>query len=842
MKDQYYPQEIEPKWQRIWEETNPNRLPEKATRKSKYYLLVMFAYPSGKAHMGHVRNYTIGDVMARFKRMQGYDVFHPFGWDAFGLPAENAAVLHKTHPADWTYQNIAEMKRQLKRTGISYDWSHELATCDPGYFRWEQQFFIEMFERGLAYKKKSSVNWCQKCATVLANEQVVGGQCWRCDSLVESKEIEQWFFKITAYADELLDGHKEIAEGWPERVLTMQKNWIGKSSGAEISFPLEDNPSQTFDVFTTRPDTLYGVTFMSIAAEHPMARSLLKRNREEGIQFIERITREHRSKALDLSETTLEKEGFFTGSYCLHPLTGERIPIYIANFVLMTYGTGAVMAVPAHDQRDFEFAKRYKIPIRPVITHTKGKPLRAESLESAYVDAGFLINSASFNDLPSEEAKEAIVDELMRRKRGKRTVQYRLKDWGISRQRYWGTPIPIVYCKRCGTVPEKKENLPIVLPRDVVFKDNTASPLSDHKTFKHAPCPKCGEPAEREIDTMDTFVESSWYFARYLSPEKTDAPFDPKLLETWLPVDQYIGGIEHAIMHLLYARFFTRVLRDLGYFKFNEPFSRLLTQGMVIKDGAKMSKSKGNVVDPDQLIATYGADAARLFTIFAAPPEKDLEWSDQGVEGCYRFLSRAWRLIASQQSLLKHTATAMDIKKPLAISEIPAPLHPLYRSTHRLLKKAADDIAVRMHFNTAVSSIMEHFNLLSDTLQTHPELIQNNDCAKKAFTLAVTNLLRVLFPFAPHFASECWSELGLDLHDLSHNYPELDESALSEDTFTCVVQINGRVRAKLDISRTLSNEEIQKIVLADNQIQKWINGKPVQRIIIVPERLVNIVI
>ncbi|MCD4754873.1 MAG: leucine--tRNA ligase, partial [Deltaproteobacteria bacterium] len=622
----------------------------------RYYVLEMFPYPSGRIHMGHVRNYTIGDVVARYKRMQGYNVLHPMGWDAFGMPAENAAIEHRTHPATWTYENIDYMRKQLKRLGLSYDWKREFATCDPEYYRWEQLFFIQMFEAGLVYRRKSKVNWCEGCRTVLANEQVEDGKCWRCDTEVVEKELDGWFFKITDYTQELLEGCDKLT-GWPEKVLTMQRNWIGRSVGAEIIFPLAGEDGE-IRVFTTRPDTLLGATFMSLSPEHPMAMELCMGTGQEKevkafvdhwskIPSRERQFTQSQNHSITKSpnhQITKSKEGVFTGAYVKHPLTGESIPIYIANFVLMEYGTGAVMAVPAHDQRDFEFAKEYKLPIKVVI-QPEGEDLKSETMKEAWEGPGTLVNSGPFDGMENEQAKEAITGHLETQGLGNQKISYRLRDWGISRQRYWGTPIPMVQCDTCGIVPVRKQDLPVILPLDARLDKQGRSPLSGLESFWSTTCPKCGGPARRETDTMDTFVESSWYFARYTCPDETSAPLDRKRVDAWLPVNQYIGGIEHAILHLLYARFFTKALRDLGWLSTDEPFTNLLTQGMVLKDGAKMSKSKGNVVDPDEMINTFGVDTIRLFILFASPPERDLEWSDQGVEGAHRFLHRIWRLI-----------------------------------------------------------------------------------------------------------------------------------------------------------------------------------------------------
>jgi leucyl-tRNA synthetase len=676
MKAKYYPKSIESKWQEYW---GRERLFETKADPSlqKFYLLEMFPYPSGRIHMGHVRNYTIGDVVARFLKMQGYNVLHPMGWDAFGMPAENAAIKAKIHPAKWTYDNIAYMRRQLQKLGFSYDWSREFATCDVSYYRWEQLFFLKMYERGLAYRGKAYVNWCSSCQTVLANEQVEGGACWRCDQPVVQKEMEQWFFRITDYVEELLDFTYKLP-GWPERVLTMQQNWIGKSIGTEILFPMTSGDG-AIKVFTTRADTLFGATFMSLAPEHPLVEEIsrLTPRRDEIMTFVERAKLAQRS---DRTADLLEKEGVFTGSYCINPMTQEHIPIYVANFVVMEYGTGAVMAVPAHDQRDFEFAKKYGLPIRLVITPERSTSASAaEQLTEADEEDGVLVNSGPFTGMSSAQAREAVTAALAEKGQGRQTVQYRLRDWGISRQRYWGAPIPIIYCSRCGTVPVPENDLPVVLPTDVELLSNGASPLPVCEEFANVRCPRCAGPARRETDTMDTFVESSWYFARFACSDYSEGPLDKERVDYWLPVNQYIGGIEHAVLHLLYSRFFVKVLRDMGYVQMDEPFLNLLTQGMVIKDGAKMSKSKGNVVDPDEMIESYGADTVRLFCLFASPPERDLDWSDQGVEGAFRFLSRVWRLVAENLDALS------SVHAYEGNGDLSQPLAELHRKTHQTI-------------------------------------------------------------------------------------------------------------------------------------------------------------
>ena len=827
MEERYQPKKIEEKWQRIWEEGKSFRVTENS-RLPKYYLLEMFPYPSGQIHMGHVRNYSIGDVIARYKRMRGYNVLHPMGWDAFGLPAENAAIERGVHPAKWTMENIAYMRDQLKKMGFSYDWEREFATCDESYYRWEQLFFIEMFRRGLAYKKLSAVNWCEKCRTVLANEQVEGGRCWRCEQEVGVRELEQWFFRTTAYAEELL-GELDHLTGWPEKVLAMQRNWIGKSVGAEILFPLVGR-EEALNVFTTRQDTVYGATFVSLAVEHPLALELSRSTPQERTvrEFVERIQRINQTRR---GADEAEKEGLFTGAYCMNPFTGEKIPIYLANFVLMEYGTGAVMAVPAHDQRDFEFARKYGLPVRVVI-QPQGKRIKAEEMAEAFVEDGVMVSSGPFTGLRSSEGREKLAAYLEEKGWGKKDIRYRLRDWGISRQRYWGAPIPILYCDSCGALPVPEGELPVVLPKDVEFSGEGGSPLAKLPEFFKASCPKCGGPARRETDTMDTFVESSWYFARYACPDEQSAPLDKARVAYWMPVDQYIGGIEHAVLHLLYARFFTKVLRDLGWIALGEPFTNLLTQGMVIKDGAKMSKSKGNVVDPDFLIERYGADTARLFALFAAPPEKDLDWSDQGVEGAYRFLTRLWRFVSQYRDALASAASDFDPK------ELSPTLRELRRQIHRTIKKVTDDIEGRFHFNTAIAAVMELFNALS--LAGKDESIWKD--GTPLIKGGVETLVVLLYPFVPHMASELWESLGHRNSLEEIRWPGYSEEALEEERRLIVVQIDGRVRGRITVPADASNEFIEAEALADPKVKGFLHGKEIQRVIQVPRRLVNIVL
>jgi leucyl-tRNA synthetase len=826
MAPSYEPRQVESKWQRAWIDMRLYHAIEDP-RRPKYYVLEMFPYPSGRIHMGHVRNYTIGDVIARYKWMRGYNVLHPMGWDAFGLPAENAAMAHGLHPEKWTRDNIDYMRRQLMALGYSYDWRRELATCDPDYYKWEQLVFIEMLNRGLAYRKKSPVNWCPRCHTVLANEQVEAGGCWRCDTQVRLKELDQWFFKITAYAEELLADLDRLVH-WPERVVTMQRNWIGKSEGAEIDFSVEG--AEPLRVFTTRQDTLWGATFMSLAPEHPRALELARgMPQEDGVRrFVEHWSAVNKGRGA-LEEIT--KEGVFTGRFCKNPVTGWDMPIYVANFVLMEYGTGSVMAVPAHDQRDFEFAKVYDLPVKVVIQPRDGE-LGAETMAAAYEGEGVLVNSGDFSGLPSPEARRAIVAFLEAKGLGKGAVQYRLRDWGISRQRYWGAPIPVIYCENCGTVPVPREQLPVVLPLDVEIKLVGASPLAESDSFRRVPCPACGGAGVREVDTMDTFVESSWYFLRFACPDYEGGILEPERVNYWAPVDQYIGGIEHAVLHLLYARFFTRVLRDLGYVQLSEPFERLLTQGMVLKDGAKMAKSKGNVVDPNDMIRRYGTDTTRLFLLFASPPEKDLEWSDQGVAGAHRFLHRIWALT---QAILP------DIREisPYAGNggEFSAPLWDFWHKVHKTIAKVTDDIEESFHFNTAIAAVMELVNAFYKALETLPR----EPLTFRVYREALESMLKLLNPMVPHIAEDLWQTLGFDRPLQRETWPQARPEALTESTFTLVIQINGRVRDQVPLPVSATEEQIKEWAAARPKVQEWLAGKEPRKIIYVPKKLVNIV-
>jgi len=824
VEDRYRFQEIEPKWRQRWEAVDLYATPDFSDR-PKYYCLVMFPYPSGKLHMGHVRNYAIGDVVARYKRMQGYDVLHPMGWDAFGLPAENAAIQHGIHPADWTRDNIDAMREQLKQLGVSYDWRREVATCHPGYYRWTQWLFLQFYRRGLAYRKKAPVNWCPSCATVLANEQVVGGACERCKTPVERRELEQWFLRITAYTERLLEDLEKLT-GWPDKVKIMQENWIGKSKGAEIDFPLKGKEG-IIRVFTTRPDTLYGVTYMVLAPEHPLVEELTAPERRREVEeFVERA-----KNLSELARTAgeAEKEGIFTGAYCVHPLTGEDLPILVANYVLMEYGTGCVMGVPAHDQRDFEFARKYKLPVKVVI-QPEGTSLNPTAMERAYEDEGRLVNSGPFNGMANVEAMAAITRYLEELGRGRRQINYRLRDWLISRQRYWGAPIPIVYCATCGTVPVPEEDLPVLLPYDVAFKPTGESPLAGCPSFVNTTCPRCGGPARRETDTMDTFICSSWYYYRYTSPREETAPWRQDMVARWLPVDQYIGGVEHAILHLLYARFFTKVLYDMGLVGCEEPFTNLLTQGMVLKDGAKMSKSKGNVVSPEDIMARYGADTTRLFILFAAPPERDLEWSNQGVEGCYRFLQRVWRLV---------NAVADEVKGAPATPTTAAGVNlEMRRLVHRTVYRVTRDIEERFSFNTAVSAVMELVNGMYQFIDRVPVVDRDPAVTKEA----VEKLLLLLAPFAPFIAEELWERTGHAESIHRQPWPVYDEALLEEEQVTIVVQINGRVRDRLVVPADLTPEDMQQVVLGQPRVQKLIAGKKIVKVVPVPKKLVNIVV
>jgi len=821
MEERYQPLAIEEKWQRIWEKTSAFRVAEDRG-KPKYYVLEMFPYPSGRIHMGHVRVYAIGDVLARFRRVRGYNVLHPMGWDAFGLPAENAAIERGIHPAKWTMENIAYMRDQLKKMGISYDWNREIATCDPEYYRWEQLVFLRMLERGLAYRKRSSVNWCPSCQTVLANEQVEGGRCWRCESEVAKRDIDGWFFKITAYADELLDWCDRLT-GWPERVITMQKNWIGRSEGAEFDLPVVGRPDLKVRVYTTRPDTVFGMTYAVLAPEHPLVNQLVTAPGESAEVERFRVQVLKQSEQERVAEDR-PKHGLKLSARVVNPFSGKEIALFIADYVLMIYGTGAIMAVPGEDQRDWDFAKTHGLDI----IETVRRP--ADWSGEAYTGDGVKINSGFLNGLRVAEAKRRAIDWLVERGIGEEKVNYRLRDWGISRQRYWGAPIPVLYCDACGMVPEKEENLPVVLPHDVQISGKGGSPLASHPAFVRTACPRCGGHARRETDTMDTFVESSWYFLRYCSPHYNRGMVEPDAADYWMPVDQYIGGIEHAVLHLLYARFYTKVLRDLGLVKVDEPFKALLSQGMVVKDGAKMSKSKGNVVSDDAIREKYGADTGRLFELFAGPPEKDLEWSDQGVEGAYRFLTRLWRFTFQHRAVL--IAGDSDLPNELSVD-----LRDLYRLIHRTIKKVTADIEERYHFNTAIAAIMELFNALSASVQDESKI----ETGVPTIKLGLETIIMLLYPFVPHIASELWESLGHMACLDTVAWPKYSEAALEEEKLLIVVQVNGKVRGRITVPADMTQKRIEGEALTDPKIAGLLNGKKVQRMVYIPGRLLNIV-
>ena len=826
----YDPNSIEAKWQAYWEEHKTFKV-EVDSAKKKYYLLEMFPYPSGRIHMGHVRNYTIGDTLARFKRMQGYNVLHPLGWDAFGMPAENAAIKNKSHPAQWTFENIRTMRKQIKALGLSYDWDREIATCHPGYYKWNQWLFLKLLEKGLAYRKNSTINWCEDCNTVLANEQVVDGCCWRCDNEVLQKQQEGWFFKITDYADRLLEGCKSLSGKWPEQVLTMQTNWIGKSFGAEVDFKIVQS-DEVIKIFTTRPDTLYGAMFMVLAPEHPLTEKLSRGTEQEKAiaAFVQKV------KKQDTIARACEKEGMFTGAYVVNPLTGESIPVWTANFVLMGYGTGAIMSVPAHDQRDLDFARQYHLPVRVVIQPKTGE-LDADTMVEAFTADGTMVDSGSFDGLVGQEARRTVCEFLEKEGIGKATINYRLRDWGVSRQRYWGTPIPVIHCSDCGIVPVPEDQLPVELPLDAQLGENGQSPLHSLESFHKTSCPKCGADARRDTDTLDTFVCSSWYFYRYTSPRLEQAPFSKENGSYWMPIDQYVGGIEHAILHLLYSRFFNLVLNDLGLTQAPEPFAHLLAQGMVIKDGAKMSKSKGNVVDPDEIISAYGADTARLFILFAAPPVKDLEWSDQGVEGCSRFLKRVWRIFGEFAEEIK-TVTLPGESFTTPVPEIKA----LRRMTHITIRRVTDDIATRMQFNTAISAIMELVNHLFSFKEWWGNKNNQDETSRMAVREALETLVLTLSPFAPHIAEELGSLMGLSKTLDQTAWPQYIESLTQTDEILIVLQVNGKVRQKISVESGISDDDLKTRSLEDLKIKEWTQGKEVKKVIVIPKKLVNIVV
>ena len=818
-----YPfEKIEKQWQKIWDEKAIFKA-DNDSPKEKYYVLSMFPYPSGALHMGHVSNYSIADAIARYKLTEGFNVMQPMGYDSFGMPAENFAIKHNSHPRITTDKNIEIMRKQFEMMGFGIDWEREISTCHSEYYKWGQWFFKKMYEKGLAYKKTSFQNWCDDCQTVLANEQVEDGKCWRCHSVVRQKELEQWFFKITNYAEELLDFSGVI--DWPERVKTMQTNWIGKSFGTEIWFKLE-NSEKLIKVFTTRPDTIFGCTFMALPPEHPLVTEWLKNESKnsEMQQFCHEVMNED-TIARTAEDTT--KKGVFSGRYAINPVNGDKVQIWITNYVLMDYGTGAVMAVPTHDQRDFEFAKKYSIPMKIVIQNSENN-LVLNEMSEAFTEVGTLVNSGKFDGINSEISKKEISKWMAENEMGKETVTYRLRDWGVSRQRYWGNPIPLIYCEDCGTVLVPDEDLPVKLPENVQLGKTTQNPLLSVEDWVNVPCPKCGKPAKRETDTMDTFVDSSWYYARYVDSKNNEKPFDEKLAESWLPVDQYIGGIEHAVMHLMYARFFHKFMRDLGLVKSDEPFARLLTQGMVTKDGAKMSKSKGNAVDPQAFVDRYGADTVRVFMLFASPPEKDVEWSDEGVKGAFRFLNRIWRIFDENLNLLQNANPAEG--------EISSEIKKLRFSTHSTIKKVLEDSLKRMQYNTAIAAIMEHLNnvYVIDTTKL-------NDVEKIIFAESCKIMPQLLYPFAPHICEELWQQIGNSnlLHEAG--LPKFNEKYLVQDEATYVVQIMGKIRGKFDISKSASQDEIKEIALNLENVTKILEGKKIIKMIVVPNKLVSIV-
>lgn len=824
MKEKYNFTEIEKKWQDVWEKEDAFKTVEDYD-KEKYYVLEMFPYPSGKLHMGHVRNYSIGDVIARFKRLKGYNVLHPMGWDSFGLPAENAAIKNDIHPAIWTDSNIAEMHRQLQGLGFSYDWDREVATCKEEYYKWMQWIFIQFYNKGLAYKKDNPVNWCPSCQTVLANEQVVDGCCERCHTPVTKKRLSQWYLKITDYADRLLKDLDKMP-GWPEKVKLMQKNWIGRSTGAEVTFEIE-NFSKKLQIYTTRPDTLFGVTYMVLAPEHPFVPELTNGTEYEDAVKAYQEECQHKSE-IERTSLTKEKTGVFTGCYGINPVNGKKVPIFISDYVMMDYGTGAIMAVPAHDQRDFEFAKKFDLDIVPVVD-SQNPEIDINNLTEAFVAEGTMINSGKYTGMNNKEAIEEITKDLEADGLGKAQVNYKLRDWLISRQRYWGCPIPMVYCEECGWVPEKEENLPVKLPTDVEFTGKGDSPLKTSKTFGETTCPCCGKKAVREFDTMDTFVDSSWYFLRYCDAHNSEKPFDKKKADYWMNVDQYIGGVEHAILHLLYARFFQMVMHDLGLVDAEEPFDNLLTQGMVIKDGAKMSKSLGNIVSPEEIQAKYGADTARLFILFAAPPEKELDWSDAGVEGSYRFLNRVYRLVQEYVNEIRG-----DFRGSETITIQNAEDKALNFQLNATVKKVTEDAGGRFSFNTAISSIMELVNALYKYKQGEVNVPLMND--------AIEKLILILNPFVPHITEELWNDLGHEDRVYQQNWPEFDPAALELETVEIIVQVNGKLKDKMAFGKNAEKSAIEETALASERVQDAIAGKSVVKTIVVPNKLINFVV
>ena len=827
MKQGYFPQEIEKRWQTKWEEDKAFYTPDESD-KPKYYALSMFPYPSGKLHMGHVRNYTITDVIARFKKAQGYNVLHPMGWDSFGLPAENAAMQRGANPEAWTDENIAYMTKQLKMLGLSYDWQREVTTCKPDYYKWTQWLFIQLYKKGLAYKKEAAVNWCEKCGTVLANEQVIDGKCWRCDSVVEKKYLSQWFFKITDYAERLLKD-LDLLDGWGDNVKTMQANWIGKSEGAIFRFPVVDAPNgekMEVPVYTTRPDTVHGITYLVVAPEYKDIEKLTTAENKSAVE-------EYRANARKMTEierlsTDRVKTGVPLGTHCLNPFTGETFPLWTADYALVEYGTGAVMAVPTHDTRDFDFAKKYNMPLKVVIQNPESP---SDCKDAAYTEEGILVNSNEFNGMKNTEAKKAITQKAVNEGFGEFKTQYRLRDWLISRQRYWGAPIPMIYCDKCGIVPEKEENLPVLLPKDVDFSVVGKSPITTSPTFAETTCPICGAKARRELDTMDTFVCSSWYYLRFADAKNTELPFAKTLVDKWLPIDQYVGGIEHAILHLLYSRFFTKAMKDLGLLSFDEPFKNLLTQGMVLKDGSKMSKSKGNTVDPDEIFENYGADTARLFILSDSPPARDFDWSDAGVEGCYKFLNRVWRLVSDN---FEHLTRDYKLSFPLTREN-----DDLVRVVHMAIKGITNDISNDFQFNTVISKYRELTNAIYDYVGSKKEF---NEEDKNVLSFAIISLIKLMAPVTVHMSEEIWKELGgvSSIHD--EPWCEWDENLAKASKITLVVQVNGKVKDKLEADEGATNDELQALALASDKVKELTNGKEIVKVIVVPKKLVNIVI
>lgn len=830
MKESYFPQEIEKKWQKIWDDSKAFKTPD-VSDKPKYYALSMFPYPSGKLHMGHVRNYTITDVIARFKKANGFNVLHPIGWDSFGLPAENAAMKHHVDPETWTDENIAYMKKQLKMLGLSYDWDREVATCKPEYYKWTQWLFLQLYKKGLVYKKEAAVNWCNECGTVLANEQVIDGKCWRCDSTVEKKYLSQWFIKITDYADVLLEDLDKLT-GWGDNVKTMQANWIGKSKGAIFKFPVVDAPNgETIEVpvYTTRPDTVFGITYLVVAPEYKDIEKLTTPENQKAVE-------EYRANARKMSEierlsTERVKTGVPLGTHCKNPFNGEIFPLWTADYALVEYGTGAVMAVPTHDTRDFAFAKKYKLPMKVVIAPGNNTNLDVDAMTDAYTEAGVLVNSGEFNGIKNNKAKKAITQWAVDKGFGEFKTQYRLRDWLISRQRYWGAPIPVVYCDKCGIQPVPEDKLPVLLPKDVDFSVVGKSPITTSKTFKDTVCPVCGGHAVRETDTMDTFVCSSWYYLRYSDARNDKECFNKDKVNHWLPVDQYVGGIEHAILHLLYSRFFTKALRDCGLLDFDEPFKNLLTQGMVLKDGSKMSKSKGNTVDPDEIFENYGADTARLFILSDSPPARDFDWSDAGVEGCYKFLNRVWRLVSTNQDDI-----TLDYKLnfPLEKSN-----DDLVRNVHIAIKGITNDISNDFQFNTVISKYRELTNAIYDWQAKKSNLTDED---KQVLSFAIISLIKLMSPVAVHLTEEAWHDLGAKTSIHDEPWCEWDENLAKASSITLVVQVNGKVKDKIEVDESLDQEEMKQVALNSEKIKSLTDGKTVVKVIVVPKKLVNIVV